>query len=98
MLRNAALLCLALLPGVSTRAAEEKAEPRHTPSPKLTAIAEDSWEKVAGFAPTSGGILAYSGGTYDSVNQQFLIFGGGHADYWEAREAELMDGERPFRL
>ncbi len=57
-------------------------EPGHEPNPKLTAIAENSWEKVAGFAPAPRGILAYSGGVYDSVNHRFLIFGGGHADYW----------------
>jgi hypothetical protein len=52
------------------------------PNPKLAAIREDAWEKVAGFAPAPDGILAYSGGVYDSVNHQLLIFGGGHADYW----------------
>jgi len=55
---------------------------KHAPNAKLAAIAENAWQKVAGFAPTSGGILAYSGGTYDSVNHRFLLFGGGHADYW----------------
>ena len=52
------------------------------PNRKLTAIPENTWVKVAGFAPTSTGILAYSGGVYDSVHHQLLIFGGGHADYW----------------
>ena len=55
-------------------------EPR--PNPKLAGIPENTWEKVAGFAPAPGGILAYSGGVYDSASHQFLIFGGGHADYW----------------
>ena len=42
----------------------------------------NTWEKVAGFAPSPKGILAYSGGAFDPENNQFLIFGGGHADYW----------------
>jgi len=60
--------------------ATEATKPR--PNPKLTAIPENTWEKVAGFAPAPAGILAYSGGVYDSVQHQLLIFGGGHADYW----------------
>jgi len=58
------------------------AEPKPPPNEKLAAIPENTWEKVAGFAPASEGILAYSGGVYDSANHQVLIFGGGHADYW----------------
>jgi hypothetical protein len=60
--------------------AAEATNPR--PNPKLTAIPENTWEKVAGFAPAPTGIMAYSGGVYDLVHHQFLIFGGGHADYW----------------
>ncbi|MGO9920668.1 MAG: sulfatase-like hydrolase/transferase [Isosphaeraceae bacterium] len=60
--------------------AAEATKPRL--NPKLTAIPENTWEKVAGFAPAPSGILAYWGGVYDPVNHQFLIFGGGHADYW----------------
>lgn len=52
------------------------------PNSKLTAIPENAWQRVAGFAPVPAGILAYSGGVYDSVNHELLIFGGGHADYW----------------
>ena len=84
-MRKSALLFAALILALAAaRAGEDKAAeaPKHTPNPKLTAIPEGAWQKVAGFAPTSGGILAYSGGAYDSVNHQFLIFGGGHADYW----------------
>ncbi len=52
------------------------------PNPRLAAIPENTWEKVAGFPPAPRGILAYSGGAFDTVYQQFLVFGGGHADYW----------------
>ena len=55
---------------------------RFRPNAKLAAIPENSWKKVAGFPPVPAGILAYSGGVYDAVNHQLLIFGGGHADYW----------------
>jgi len=57
-------------------------EAKSLPNPKLAGIPENCWEKVAGFAPAPTGILAYSGGVYDSVHHQLLIFGGGHADYW----------------
>ncbi|MGA2254750.1 MAG: hypothetical protein ABSG53_08825 [Thermoguttaceae bacterium] len=63
-----------------TAVAQEGIKPRL--NPKLAVIPESTWEKVAGFAPAPAGILAYSGGVYDSVHNQFLIFGGGHADYW----------------
>ena len=79
-MRKSALFCAVWGLGLSAALAAET--PRHTPNPKLTALAENTWQKVAGFAPAPGGILAYSGGSYDSVNHQFLIFGGGHADYW----------------
>jgi hypothetical protein len=55
---------------------------RPAPDPVLSAISPNSWKKIAGFAAAPTGILAYSGGTFDTVKNQFLLFGGGHADYW----------------
>jgi hypothetical protein len=62
--------------------ASKSPESRRPPNPKLAALPENTWEKVAGPAPAPAGILAYSGGVFDSTDDQFLIFGGGHADYW----------------
>jgi hypothetical protein len=53
-----------------------------TPNPRLAEIPVNSWKRVAGFPPVDKGILAYSGGTFDVAHGQFLLFGGGHADYW----------------
>jgi len=55
----------------------------------LHTMPDNSWVMVesGGLTQTSGipgratGILAYSGMAYDSVNQQLLVFGGGHNDY-----------------
>ena len=41
-----------------------------------------SWLQIGPPPPTSKGIMAYSGGTFDSAHNVILIFGGGHADYW----------------
>lgn len=49
---------------------------------QLLAQAENTWAKVGPACPSPKGILAYSGGAFDRVNGRFLIFGGGHADYW----------------
>ena len=76
------LAMIAALSVLDAKAATTDAPASAKPNPKLTAIPENSWQKVAGFAPAPGGILAYSGGVYDSAHHEFLIFGGGHADYW----------------
>lgn len=55
---------------------------RPSPHPRLTSLLESSWERVAGPAPAPAGILAYSGGIFDLSAHRFLIFGGGHGDYW----------------
>lgn len=52
------------------------------PNSQLLAQPENTWAKVGPKAPAPGGILAYSGGAFDTVNGRLLIFGGGHADYW----------------
>ncbi|MGA2258892.1 MAG: hypothetical protein ABSG53_29845, partial [Thermoguttaceae bacterium] len=80
VLTSAMLAGIALGVDAVTAVAQEGIKPRL--NPKLTAIPDNTWVKVAGFAPASTGILAYSGGVYDSAHHQFLIFGGGHADYW----------------
>ncbi len=85
-LRDTVLLMATLLAGMAVQpvvaTAGAKGAIQSQPNRKLTAIPQNTWEKVAGFAPASTGILAYSGGVYDSIHHQFLIFGGGHADYW----------------
>ena len=77
-----ATVFVAAVVGAAGTAMGGTAATRPQPNQKLTAIPENTWEKLAGFAPAPTGILAYSGGVYDSVHHQFLIFGGGHADYW----------------
>ncbi|HXX93646.1 MAG TPA: hypothetical protein VEN81_08425 [Planctomycetota bacterium] len=80
--------CLVLLLGVretrpqDTRTAAPGAEGRFPQNAKLASLPENVWEKVSGPAPAPAGILAYSGGIFDTASHKFLIFGGGHADYW----------------
>jgi hypothetical protein len=52
------------------------------PNPKLAGIAPNTWKKIGPPPPAPKGIMAYSGGVFDSAHNVFLIFGGGHADYW----------------
>jgi hypothetical protein len=52
------------------------------PNPQLVSLRENSWMRVADGPKVDAGIMAYSGGTFDTVNHKFLIFGGRHADYW----------------
>ncbi len=53
------------------------------PNPKLTALAENTWMILDSTGIQFDGHTAYSGGTYDRTNHQFLIFGGGHWDGWK---------------
>jgi hypothetical protein len=48
----------------------------------LAKLETATWKKIGEFAPAPSGILAYSGGVFDVTTGNFLIFGGGHADYW----------------
>jgi hypothetical protein len=80
MLSAAAGILIALSWGVTT--AEPPSSPVLAPNAALTSIPANTWKKVADFAPAPKGILAYSGGAFDAAHGQFLIFGGGHADYW----------------
>jgi len=80
--RQSFLLGLLIPLSLSAAPASQPATAGFQPNATLAVIPERTWQKVAGFAPTSGGALAYSGATFDSVNQQFLLFGGGHGDYW----------------
>jgi hypothetical protein len=41
-----------------------------------------SWLQIGPPPPSPKGIMAYSGGVFDSEHDVILIFGGGHADYW----------------
>jgi len=58
--------------------ADEKPEPNE----KIAAMSPHSWLRIGGPPPAPKGIMAYSGGVFDSQHNVFLIFGGGHADYW----------------
>jgi len=78
----AGLAALALAVGASAAAAGEPAAPKHQPNPKIAAMAPHSWLKLGAAPPSPRGIMAYAGGVFDSEHNVFLIFGGGHADYW----------------
>jgi hypothetical protein len=75
------LACLALLALAGT-AEKTAAKPTHKPNPRLAAIAPNSWVRIAERQPAPKGILAYSGGVLDTEHNVYLLFGGGHADYW----------------
>lgn len=50
--------------------------------PKLQKQAANSWQRIdQGGVTAPSGILAYSGGWYDSDHHQLCIFGGGHWNY-----------------
>lgn len=57
-----------------------KAKPEKNPT--LAAIAPNTWQRVADPPPAPLGILAYCGGVIDTDHNAYLVFGGGHADYW----------------
>lgn len=65
-----------------TRSASKVQDESPHSNPKLVSIPENTWEKVGPPAPAPSGILAYSGGVFDTTSRLFLIFGGGHGDYW----------------
>jgi len=68
--------------GLAPAAAAEPAEQKHQPNPKLAALPVNAWVRVADKQPAPDGILAYAGGIFDSEHNVYLLFGGGHADYW----------------
>lgn len=72
--------CMAFVFGLVVVAGEPGT--RHKLNPKLAALPEGTWVKVAPQVPTSMGIMAYSGGVFSAEDNCFLIFGGGHGDYW----------------
>ena len=57
-----------------------------TPNPLLTNMPENSWIKLGpeqgGTMQKFSGILAYSGAAYDPIHHNYVVFGGGHDDYW----------------
>jgi hypothetical protein len=55
---------------------------KHQPNPRLAAMPPHSWLRLGDAPPAPKGIMAYSGGVFDSEHNVFLVFGGGHADYW----------------
>jgi len=58
------------------------ANPAFQPTPKLKSVPNNTWIQVnQGGIKAPRGIMAYSGGWYDSKNHQFCIFGGGHWNY-----------------
>jgi hypothetical protein len=74
------LLVLSMVSAMPVGAGEKK--PVHKPNPKLAALPEATWVKVAPQVPTSMGIMAYSGAVFNSDANCMMIFGGGHGDYW----------------
>jgi hypothetical protein len=51
-------------------------------NPRLAAMPANSWLQIGPPPPAPKGIMAYSGGAFDTTHNAILIFGGGHADYW----------------
>ncbi|MCG3178979.1 MAG: hypothetical protein BIFFINMI_01309 [Phycisphaerae bacterium] len=77
------LVALLAVTGVARADARPTSQPDAArPNPGLADIAPNTWRKIAPPPPAPKGIMAYSGGVFDSKNNVFLIFGGGHADYW----------------
>jgi len=82
-MKTALTTCLAAaLLVAAARAAEPAPAAKHKPNPKLAAMKPHSWLRIGGAPPAPRGIMAYSGGVFDSEHNVFLVFGGGHADYW----------------
>lgn len=82
MLR-ASIASLLLAPLLAVAAgAGEGAATKHRPNPRLAAMRPHSWLKLGGPPPAPRGIMAYSGGVFDTEHNAIVIFGGGHADYW----------------
>ena len=52
-------------------------------NPRLTGLPDNTWMILDSAGIQFDGHTAYSGGTYDRTNHQFLIFGGGHWDGWK---------------
>jgi hypothetical protein len=71
---------LAVLIAASPSAGEKK--PVHRPNPRLTALPEATWVKVAPQVPARMGIMAYSGAVFNTDANCLMLFGGGHGDYW----------------
>ncbi|MGH8654872.1 MAG: hypothetical protein ACREYE_23130 [Gammaproteobacteria bacterium] len=51
-------------------------------NPKLVGLKENTWMVLEKNGIEIDGHTAYSGGTFDRTNHQFLIFCGGHRDGW----------------
>lgn len=66
----------------SVALAAAPAPAKHRPNPRLAIIKPNSWVQIAGKQPAPGGILAYSGGVFDTAHNVYLLYGGGHGDYW----------------
>jgi hypothetical protein len=54
-----------------------------TQNPKLLNLPENTWMILDTTGIQFDGHTAYSGGTYDRTNHQFLLWGGGHTDGWK---------------
>lgn len=52
----------------------------HPTNPDLDRLGSNEWLLLSDGGVEFEGHAAYSGGVYDSVNHQFLVFGGGHWD------------------
>ncbi len=78
MLRVALMVAMAMALASGIPAAG----PTSRPNPRLAAMKPHSWLRIGQAPPSPKGIMAYSGGVLDTKHNVFLIFGGGHADYW----------------
>ncbi len=65
-----------------TSAGDETGAPDHPANPDLVDLAPNTWRLLASGGVEFDGHTAYSGGAYDPVHHQFLVFGGGHWDGW----------------
>jgi hypothetical protein len=54
----------------------------HRPNPKLAALPEATWVKVAPQVPAHPGIMYYSGAVFNPDANCLMLFGGGHNAYW----------------
>lgn len=81
MTKRTCLHLAALLVAACAGAAHGDAA-RHQLNPAIAAMPQHSWLRLGDAPPAPKGIMAYAGGVFDSDHNVFLIFGGGHADYW----------------
>jgi len=68
--------------GTDEGGSDETGTADHPTNPELDTLGPNEWRLLSEGGIEFDGHAAYSGGAYDSVNHQFLVFGGGHWDGW----------------